>query len=110
MVKSTAKSLDGVFYALSDATRRSILHDVSKGAKTVGEVAMPYKMSLAAVSKHIAVLEQAALIERKKRGSFRVVSLNPAGLKIAEEWLAYYQRFWQLRLDSLQHFLEEGKP
>jgi DNA-binding transcriptional ArsR family regulator len=59
MVNSNAARLDSIFHALSDSTRRAILRDVSKQEKTVGEVAKPYPMSLAAVSKHLKVTQQA---------------------------------------------------
>jgi len=108
MVKSQALQLDLVFHALSDATRRAILFDVSKKEKTVSQIAKPYKMSLAAVSKHLKVLELADLIERRKEGSFQMVSLNADALKTAEEWISYYQQFWGLRLNSLKDFLEKG--
>ena len=109
MVKSQARQLDLIFHALSDSTRRAILYDVSKKDKTVGEIAKPYKMSLAAVSKHLTVLEKAKLIEREKRGSFQVVSLNAESLKSAEQWILYYQQFWGPRLGALKDFLEKGQ-
>ncbi len=107
MVKSQAQRLDLIFHALSDSTRRAILYDVSKKDKTVSEIAKPYKISLAAVSKHLTVLENAKLIERKKQGSFQIVSLNAESLKSAEEWILYYQQFWGPRLDALKNFLEK---
>jgi DNA-binding transcriptional ArsR family regulator len=107
MVKSHAQRLDSIFHALSDSTRRAILHDVSKKDKTVSEIAKPYKMSLAAVSKHLTVLEKAKLIERKKKGSFQIVSLKAESLKSAEEWILYYQKFWGPRLEALKDFLEK---
>ena len=107
MVKSSnAVRLDSIFHALSDSTRRAILRDVSKQEKTVGEVAKPYRMSLAAVSKHLKVLEAAELIARERRGSFQIVRLNAASLRPAEKWLAYYETFWSARLDALQAHLE----
>src|SRR5260370_7978614 len=72
MVKSNAVRLDSIFHALSDSTRRSILREVSSKPKTVGEIAKPYAMSLAAVSKHLKVLEAAELIARERRGGFHV--------------------------------------
>jgi DNA-binding transcriptional ArsR family regulator len=107
MVKSEALKLDLIFHALSDSTRRAILHDVSKKEKTVSQIARPHKMSLAAISKHLKVLEAAALIDRKKEGSFQIVSLNAESLKTAEEWILYYQQFWGPRLDALKDFLEK---
>jgi DNA-binding transcriptional ArsR family regulator len=106
MVKSNAARLDSVFHALADETRRSILRDVSAGEKTVSEVAKPYAMSLAAVSKHLNVLEEAELIARQRRGSFQIVRLKANGLRPAEEWLAFYERFWNEQIDALQSYLE----
>ena len=109
MVKSNAVRLDSIFHALSDSTRRSILRDVSAKEKTVGEIAKPYAMSLAAVSKHLKVLEAAELIARERRGSFQIVRLNAKNLRPAEEWLAFYEKFWKRQLDALQRYLEEGE-
>ncbi|HEY4382483.1 MAG TPA: metalloregulator ArsR/SmtB family transcription factor [Acidobacteriaceae bacterium] len=112
MVESftTAKSpaaLDQIFHALSDRTRRSILRDVTRSEKTVGELAEPYRMSLAAVSKHLDVLERASLIRRERKGSCRMVRLNPKPLAAAQNWLAFYEKFWSDQLDSLQAHLEK---
>lgn len=109
MVKSNAARLDSVFHALSDATRRSILRDLSGKEKTVGEVAKPYRMTLAAVSKHLNVLESAELIARQRRGSFQIVRLKAENLQAAEQWLAYYEKFWNRQLDALQSYLEGEK-
>ncbi len=109
MVKSNAARLDSIFHALSDATRRSILRDVAWRERTVGEVAKPYRMSLAAVSKHLNVLESAELIARERRGSFQIVRLKAQNLRPAEEWLAWYEKFWNRQLDALQTYLEGDK-
>jgi DNA-binding transcriptional ArsR family regulator len=106
MVKSNAARLDSIFHALADPTRRAILRDVSAGAKTVGDVARPYALTLAAVSKHLNVLEDADLIARQRRGSFQIVRLKAAALREAEDWLAYYSKFWNARLDALETYLE----
>lgn len=106
---NTAARLDSIFHALSDPTRRSILRAVSDGEKTVGEIAKPYRVSLAAVSKHLKVLESASLIHREKRGSFQIVRLNAQALRTAEEWLSYYEQFWNRRLDALQNYFEGEK-
>src|SRR5262252_1866392 len=106
MVKSSTARLDAVFHALSDSTRRLILRDVAAGEKTVSEVAKPYAMSLAAVSKHLNVLEEAELIVRQRRGSFQIVRLKANGLRPADEWLAFYERFWNEQIDALQSYLE----
>jgi DNA-binding transcriptional ArsR family regulator len=106
MVNSAVVRLDSIFHALSDSTRRSILRDVSSREKTVSEIARPYAMSLAAVSKHLKVLESADLIARERRGSFQIVRLKPSALKPAEQWLAYYEKFWNSQLDALQKHFE----
>jgi DNA-binding transcriptional ArsR family regulator len=104
MVEYSDAALDSVFHALSDATRRSILRDVSWEAKAVSEIAEPYSMSLAAVSKHLQVLERAELIRREKKGNYRMVRLNADTLRAAQEWLAYYETFWTVRMDGLQNY------
>ncbi len=109
MVKSETVLLDLLFHALSDSTRRSILKDISKKEKTVSEIAKPFRMSLAAVSKHLKVLEVAHLIDRRKEGSFQIVKLNVEALMTAERWMSYYRKFWNDRLDVLQELLEKGK-
>lgn len=109
MVESSTARLDSIFHALSDPTRRSILRTISAGERTVGEIASPYRVSLAAVSKHLKVLESADLIHREKRGSFQIVRLNAQTLKTAEEWLSYYEKFWNRRLDALQTYFEGEK-
>ena len=109
MANTQASRLDSVFHALSDSTRRSILRDVARREKTVGQIARPYRVSLAAVSKHLKVLESANLVTREKRGSFQFVRLNAKPMKEAEGWLAFYEQFWNQRFDALQHFVEGEK-
>ncbi len=105
MVK--AANLDLVFHALSDATRRSILRAAAARERSVGELAEPFSMSLAAVSKHLKVLEKAHLITREKRGSFQIVRVNAIPMKEAQRWLAYYEKYWNHQLDALQQLLDE---
>lgn len=111
MVKSLLPNpgLDRVFHALADGTRRSILRGIADRELTVSEVAQPYKMSLAAVSKHLKVLERARLITRDKRGSFQYVRTNPGPMKQAQEWLSYYERFWTERLDQMEAAFKQRK-
>ena len=100
------QQLDLVFHALADETRRAILRLLSRAEHTVGELAERFPMSLAAVSKHLQVLDRAALIARKRVGRTQVIRLNATGLRPAEEWLAYYETFWTQQLDALQTYLE----
>ncbi len=106
MVNSSAVRLDSVFHALADPTRRQILRGLAASEKTVGEIARPHKMSLAAVSKHLKVLESAELIARERRGSFQIVRLKAQSLKPAEEWIAFYSRYWNQQFDKLEKYLE----
>ncbi len=82
--------LDSLFIALSDSTRRDILERTSDIALTVNQIAIDYDMSLAAVSKHLKVLEDARLITKRKRGRYVFVSTYPEGLNEANEYLAQY--------------------
>ncbi len=98
--------LDSIFHALADPTRRQILRGLAANDKTVGEIARPHKMSLAAVSKHLKVLETAELIARERRGSFQIVRLKAVTLRPAEEWIAFYSRYWNQQFDNLDKYLE----
>ena len=104
-------SLDAIFSALSDSTRRSILERLAEGEATVTELAQPFAddMSLPAISKHLRVLENAGLIIRAREGRIHRLRLNPASLKTAAEWLAYYRQFWDTQFDSLADYLEQVK-
>jgi DNA-binding transcriptional ArsR family regulator len=107
MVELMTSQLDTVFHALGDATRRKMLRDLSKGARTVSQLAEPFAMSLAAASKHIKVLEGAKLIRREIRGRTHICSLDPGPLASAHQWLGWYERFWTERLDILDRLLWE---
>lgn len=97
-----AAALDRLFHALSDPTRRAILRLTASDAKSVGDLARPFRMSLAAVSKHLKVLERADLITRRKRGSFQYIRTNARPMRQAQQWLGYYEQFWNERLDQLE--------
>ncbi|HBS06978.1 MAG TPA: transcriptional regulator [Leptospiraceae bacterium] len=105
MVEERNPALDEVFHALADGTRRSILETVLNGPSTVGDLAEPYEMSLAAVSKHVVVLEQAGLVSRTRQGRRIIVTARPEELKPAIDLLQYYSTFWKRSLDSLEEFL-----
>jgi len=110
MVEQSSPNLDLVFHALADGTRRTLLHTISQNTLSVGELAAPYAMSLAAVSKHLDVLERAELIRRERHGKSRMVSLVPRPLEAAQEWMAFYNQFWDDGLDRLQATLENKEP
>lgn len=110
MVEKNAEHLDNVFRALGDTTRRAMLRELSARERTVGELAAPHRMSLAAASKHIKVLENAGLVDRRITGRTHVCRLAPARLAEAHEWLRYYEQFWNERLDALERVLNEPEP
>lgn len=107
MVEQQASQLDTVFHALGDATRRHMLRELAEGERTVGELARPFAISLAAASKHIKSLENAGLIRREVRGRSHVCHLEPRPLASAHEWLGFYEAFWTGRLDVLERLLRE---
>ena len=110
MVELDSPRLDAVFHALGDATRRTMLRQLSQGERTVGQLAQPFAMSLAAASKHIKALESAGLIRREVRGRTHVCRLDPGPLANAEQWLRHYERFWTDRLDTLEGLLRQDDP
>lgn len=107
MVESNTAPLDAVFHALGDATRRKMLRDLAGGARSVGQLAEPFAISLAAASKHIKALENAGLIRREIRGRTHLCRLEPGPLASAHEWLGFYERFWTGRLDTLERLLRQ---
>ena len=109
MVEYKSKTLDEVFAALSDPTRRSLLRRLSIGPASVTELAAPMDMSLNAVSKHLKVLEHARLVRREVEGRVHHIYLNAAPLEEAEHWMNHYRHFWEARLDSLEDWLVREK-
>lgn len=106
MVEHAAPRLDGVFHALADPTRRAMIRRLSRGEHSVSELAEPFAMTLAAVSKHLKVLEGAGIVSRRVQGRTRYCRLEADPLAEAHGWLAGYQRFWHGRLDVLEALLK----
>jgi DNA-binding transcriptional ArsR family regulator len=102
-----AARLDAVFHALGDATRRQMLRSLASGEATVGELAAPFDMSLAAASKHIKALEKAGLVRRTVQGRTHICRLEARPLERAHEWISFYRRFWNSRLDVLEDLLRQ---
>jgi DNA-binding transcriptional ArsR family regulator len=102
--------LDGVFRALADPTRRDMLRRLAGGEQTITELAEPCAMSFAAASKHVRVLEKAGLVRRTVRGRSHHCRLEAARLAEAQQWLAFYQRFWAERFDALDSLLLPRGP
>ena len=105
MVELEVPQLNAIFHALGDATRRGMLRDLAAGERTVGQLAEPFAISLAAASKHIKALESAGLIRREVRGRTHLCRLDPGPLASAQEWLSFYERFWTNSLNILYRLL-----
>ncbi len=110
MVELNTPQLDAVFHALGDATRRRMLRSLAGGERTVGQLAEPFAISLAAASKHIKSLESAGLIRREILGRTHVCRLEPGPLASASQWLSFYETFWNNRLDILERLLQQPAP
>jgi len=109
-----AESLNAVFGALADPTRRAILARLSQGDANVAELTAPFGVSQPAISRHLKVLERAGLISRQRRATARLSHLEAEPLRDATEWLARYQAYWDEsfeRLDALLAALQQrGTP
>lgn len=102
-------TLDLVFFALSDPTRREILSKLTRGPTTVGEIAAPFPMSKPAISQHLKVLERAGLVSRAAHAQWRTLSLQAEPLDRAAAWVDQQRREWNVRLDALEDHLETMK-
>jgi DNA-binding transcriptional ArsR family regulator len=100
--------LSATFSALADPTRRAILARLAQGETSVGDLVKPFAISGAAISRHLRVLENACLIERKVNAQWRICRLHPPGLRVADNWLSRYRAFWEQSLDRLVEVLEQG--
>jgi DNA-binding transcriptional ArsR family regulator len=105
MVKHYTTPLDATFFALSDPTRRAVLARLAAGETTVTDLAAPFSMTLAALTKHLTLLERARLIVREKTGRTVQCRLTATPLKDAADWVATYERFWPAQLDALDAYL-----
>lgn len=109
MVNYRATSLDRTFGALADPTRRKILEHLARADARVTDLARPFAMSLPAISRHIAVLERAGLLKRRRKGRVHQLRLRSAPIREASHWIDAYRRFWAGSLDSLAAYLERGE-
>jgi DNA-binding transcriptional ArsR family regulator len=108
-VKYTQSSLNSVFGALADPTRRAIAERLARGPASVTELAEPFEVTLPAIVKHLAVLEHAGLVEHQKEGRIRYCRLVPEQLEPAAAWLEHYGSFWRERFDGLHRYLTDSR-
>ena len=107
MVKYQEEVLDGIFGALADSNRRTVVLELVQGERTVGELAGPLGMTTAGVMKHLTVLEGCGLVRSEKRGRSRYCRLEPVQLQVVNGWIEHVEQFWSLRLRKLNEVLEE---
>lgn len=101
--------LDQIFMALADKTRRELVHRLANSESTMNELAKGFDMSLAAISKHVKVLENAKLIKRRITGRVHHISLAPEQLTEALDWISIYRNFWQKRMNLLTEIIETNE-
>jgi len=99
-------SLDSVFHALADPTRRAVIERLSQKASTISELAEPFNMALPSFMKHISVLERSGLIGSKKIGRVRTCEIKPEALTATQTWLDEQRALWEGRTDRLAEFVE----
>ena len=100
---------DDVFYALSNATRRKVLEQLSSGPASVSELAAPFDMQLPSFVQHLSVLERSRLVRSTKRGRVRTYEMAPERLKVVEDWLTARRRVWEARLDRFDQYVKQLK-
>jgi len=100
-------SLDNVFHALADPTRRAVLNQLSQGPASVSELAKPFKMALPSFVQHLQVLENSGLIRSKKIGRVRTCQIQTKPLTKAEDWIADQRALWTSRFDRLEDYVEK---
>jgi DNA-binding transcriptional ArsR family regulator len=100
---------DDVFYALSNATRRKVLKELSSGPATVSELAAHFDMQLPSFVEHLSLLERSRLVKSKKEGRVRTYELVPERFKVAEDWLSERRQLWEARLDRFDNYVKRLK-
>jgi len=106
MITAQTPSLDAIFAALADPTRRAILTMLLEDDMAVTDVAEPFAMSLAAISKHLAVLAEARLISQEKRGRVKWCKLEPDAMRSATVWIQGFGQFDPIDFDAFERFLD----
>ncbi|MDR3497045.1 MAG: metalloregulator ArsR/SmtB family transcription factor [Ancalomicrobiaceae bacterium] len=104
-----ALTLDRVFRALADPTRRAVVERLGRGPARMTELAQPFQMALPSFSQHLDVLVKAGLVRSEKAGRVRTLSLEPQALETIDDWLAEQRRLWERRLDQLDTLLKTLK-
>ncbi len=106
---TASSTVDGIFRALSDPTRRDVIARLSVRQASVSELAAPYRMALPSFVEHLRILEASGLVQSRKTGRVRTYQLAPERLKLAEDWLGQQRTLWERRLDRLDSYLKTMK-
>lgn len=107
MVYYREQQIDDAFFALSHPVRRAVLDKLAQGEHSVADVAEPFDLSPAQMTKHLAVLERGGLLKRNKQGRTHYLQLQAEALEEVMQWVQRYEKFWDKRLDALEHFLDK---
>jgi DNA-binding transcriptional ArsR family regulator len=107
MLNQQQASINRVFHALGDPTRRAIVEKLSEGPMSVSRLAAPLDITLAAVIQHLQVLEKSGLVRTEKVGRVRTCRIEPQGLSVAEQWIEDRRTLWEKRFDRLGDLLSE---
>jgi DNA-binding transcriptional ArsR family regulator len=102
-------TIDQVFHAFGDPTRRKLIEQLSQGPASVSDLAKPLGITLAAVVQHLQVLERSGVVRTQKVGRVRTCRLEPTGLNVAADWIAQRRSLWERRLDRLGDILAEDQ-
>ena len=108
-MSSTARTVDSVFRALADPTRRQVLERLSLSPASVSELAAPFNMALPSFVEHLRVLEGSGLVHSRKAGRVRTYELSPDRLSLVDDWLSHQRRIWERRLDQLDDYVTRLK-
>lgn len=110
-MKKTAISIDRLFHALGDSTRRAILDRLAQRPESVSRLAQPLGITLTAVAQHLQILEESHLVKTEKVGRVRTCRIEPAGFRMLEQWIREHRLSWESKLDRLHELLaEEDQP
>jgi DNA-binding transcriptional ArsR family regulator len=107
MVQYSASTFDVSFAALSDVTRRGVLHRLGRGDASISDLARTFQMTLTGMKKHVGVLEHAGLITTEKVGRVRTCRLGPRRLEEEAAWIESYRQLWSARFDALEGIVEK---
>jgi DNA-binding transcriptional ArsR family regulator len=102
-------TIDRTFGAIADPTRRQILGQLARGPASISELAEPFGMTLTGMKKHVQILEEARLVVTEKVGRTRTCRLGPERLDEVFDWIGFYRKQWDRRLDGLEAYFEEKK-